>query len=80
VSSTGIKEITFYLDGRKLETLAQSRARDSRFTLQINPRKLRYGAHTVAFKAVMLSAGCSPVGHATVFVRPQTQHVAKFTG
>ena len=53
IRSVGIKQITFYLDGRKLKTLKSSQARGGKFTVEINPAKLSYGAHKVTAKTVM---------------------------
>jgi hypothetical protein len=81
ISSLGIKRITFYLDGRKLKTLAQSQAKGGKFTIKINPRNLSYGAHRVSIKTLMSNSTCASVARSGVFVRPRTQHVAPtFTG
>jgi uncharacterized repeat protein (TIGR01451 family) len=81
VSSLGVKQITFYLDGRKLKTLEQSQAKRGKFTIKINPRNLSYGAHKVSIKTLMSNPGCASVARSGVFVQPQTQHAApRFTG
>jgi hypothetical protein len=80
-SATGIKQITFYLDGHKLKTLAGSQAKHGKFTLKINPAKLSYGAHKLSVKTVMSNPDCKPPARSSVFVRPFSQRAApKFTG
>jgi len=81
VAAAGVKSITFYLDGRKFASMRQSQAKRGTFTITINPRKLRYGAHTLVFKTAMISAVCHAVARSSVFVRPHKSSVApKFTG
>ena len=81
IRSVGIKQITFYLDGRKLKTLKSSQARGGKFTVEINPAKLSYGAHKVTAKTVMSDSSCEPLARASVFVRPHAARVKpKFTG
>ena len=81
VSSSGIKQITFYLDGRKIETLRQSQAKDKAFSLRINAGKLSYGVHRVSFKTVMANAVCAQTSASRVFVRPYQARVKlHFTG
>jgi hypothetical protein len=81
VSSRGIKQITFYLDGRKLKTLKQSQAKGGKFTISINPTKLSYGAHKVSIKTLMSNTKCASIARSGVFVHPSTQRVApRFTG
>jgi hypothetical protein len=77
--SIGIKQITFYLDGRKLKTLTQ--AERGRFTVRINPLKLSFGAHKLLVKTLMSNPNCKAPARASVFVRPSSQRAApKFTG
>ena len=81
ISSSGIKQIIFYLDGRKLKVLKQSQSRGGRFTIKINPRALSYGAHKVSIKGHMSDPNCAAISGSGVFVRPHTQHLApRFTG
>jgi hypothetical protein len=81
VSSRGIKQITFYLDGRKLKALKQSQAKGGKFTITIDPRQLSYGAHKVSIKTVMSDAHCATIARSGVFVHPQIARVPpKFTG
>ena len=81
VASLGIKQITFYLDGHKLKTFTQSQAKHRRFTLEIDPRKLSYGAHRVSVSTVMSNPDCARVALANVFVHARTERaVPKFTG
>ena len=81
ISSLGIKQITFLLDGKKIKTLKSSQAKGGKFSLRIDPSKLHYGAHTLTVKTVMTDAGCPPVARAAVFVHPHTRVITpKFTG
>jgi uncharacterized repeat protein (TIGR01451 family) len=81
IPSLGIKEITFYLDGRKLRTLKASQARNDEFSLTINPRGLGYGAHRVSVKTVMVDSVCAAIARSGVFIHPKPQTVTpKFTG
>jgi hypothetical protein len=81
VASAGIKQITFYVDGHKRNTLTQSRARHGKFTIQIDPRKLSYGAHRVSVSTVMSNPDCARIALANVFVHARTARaVPKFTG
>jgi uncharacterized repeat protein (TIGR01451 family) len=80
-SSIGIKQVTFYLDGRKLKTLKQSQAKRGEFTVKINPLKLSFGAHKLLAKTLMSNPNCKAPARASVFVRPLSQRAApKFTG
>jgi hypothetical protein len=81
ISALGIKQITFYLDKRKLKTLTSAQAKNGQFTIKIDPRKLRFGAHTVSVKTVMSDANCANLARAGVFVHPRPPVVKpKFTG
>ncbi len=73
---SGVKQITFYLDGRKLKTLAQQQAKNGTFSVKINARKLSYGAHRVSIKTAMVSAACAQSASSRVFVRPFAARVA----
>ena len=70
VRSEGIKQITFYLDGRKLKTLKQSQARGGRFTIKVDPRKLHHGGHRLSIKGTMTDPVCGPFAQASSFTRP----------
>jgi hypothetical protein len=81
IRSAGIKQITFYLDGRKLKILKGSQAKGGKFTIEINPAKLSYGAHKVSAKTIMIDSKCKPLARSSVFVRPHSARVTpKFTG
>lgn len=81
VGSGGVKQITFYLDGRRLRTMRQSQARHGMFSVKINPRRLKYGPHRVSFKTVEINPSCATTASARTFVRPFTARVApRFTG
>jgi hypothetical protein len=76
VISKGIKQITFYLDGRKLKTLRQSQAKGGKFAFKIDPRTLSFGAHKVSIKVLMNGANCASIARSGVFVHPAAQQVA----
>jgi hypothetical protein len=81
ISSLGIKQITFYLDGHKLKTLKQSQAKGGKFTIKINPRKLSYGAHKVSIRTVMSDSNCVPIARSSVFVHAlASSRTPRFTG
>ena len=81
ISALGIKELTFYVDGRKIKTLTAADAKNGLFSVKIDPRKLRYGGHKVAVKAVMTEAVCAPLARTAAFVRPHPPKVKPhFTG
>jgi hypothetical protein len=78
ISSRGIKQIMFYLDGREIKVLKQSQAARGKFTLSIDPRKLSYGAHKIVVKTFMTDRSCARVSRNGVFVRPGSQQVKPF--
>ena len=81
ISSLGIKEITFFVDGHKLKKLTAAHAVKGQFVVTIDPRKYRYGAHKVSVKTVMSSAACANIARSGVFVRARPATVKpKFTG
>ncbi len=81
ISALGIKELTFYVDGRKIKTLKAANAKNGVFSVKIDPRKLRYGAHKVSVKAVMTDAACAAIARKAVFVHPRPAKVKPtFTG
>ena len=81
VPSLGIKEITFYVDGKKLKTLTAAHAVKGQFVVTVNPGKYKYGAHKVSIKTVMTNAACAKIARSGVFVRARPAAVKpKFTG
>jgi hypothetical protein len=81
VPSGGVKQITFYLDGRKLKALSHSQARNGRFTVVINAARLRYGTHRISFTAVMENINCARSASSQMFVRPRAARAkVLFTG
>jgi hypothetical protein len=80
VRSRGIASITFYLDGRNLRSFKQSQARGEKFTLTIDARKLRYGAHHVSFRVAMINRDCAATAAARMFFRPRPSLGSRFTG
>ncbi|HEX2703030.1 MAG TPA: hypothetical protein VHM72_06330 [Solirubrobacteraceae bacterium] len=57
VAAPGVKSVTFYLDGHKLETL--TRPSDRRFSIAVNARTLSYGAHRLKVKVTMDRSSCA---------------------
>ncbi len=81
VEALGIKEITFYLDGRKIKTLRASQAKHGEFTLTVKPGKLSYGAHRIKLTTVMTDIACAAVARTATFVHPKAAKIVpKFTG
>ena len=81
VPSLGIKEITFYVDGKKLKTLTAAHAVKGQFVVAIDPRKYHFGAHKVSIKTVMTNAACAKIARTGVFVRAKPAAITpKFTG
>jgi Big-like domain-containing protein len=81
VKSAGIKQITFYLDGRKLKTLRSEQARRGTYSITINPRSLAYGQHKLSVKTLPADVNCAAVARTGVFVHPRAQQaVARFAG
>jgi hypothetical protein len=82
ISSAGIQQITFYLDGHKLRSLKQSQAKGGKFSVRIDLANLSYGPHTLSIKALPRNPDCPPSARSAVFVRPyQPVRVIKnFTG
>ena len=65
-----LKQVSLYLDGRKLKTLRHAQLKSGRFSMRIDPRKLRYGAHKVLITMAALEAGCPGSRLSSVFVDP----------
>ncbi|HTQ67279.1 MAG TPA: hypothetical protein VMI13_01165 [Solirubrobacteraceae bacterium] len=81
ISALGVKELTFYLDGRKLKTLKAPNTKNGEFAVKIDPRKLHYGVHKVSAKAVMTETACAPIARIAAFIRARPAKIKpKFTG
>ena len=81
ISSLGIKEITFYVDGHKLKKLKAAQAKKGFFVIKIDPRKYHFGAHTVSVKALMSNGLCAKFARSGVFVRAKPAVIKpKFAG
>src|SRR5438067_2323688 len=65
-----LKQVSLYLDGRKLKMLRHAQLKSGRFSMRIDPRKLRYGAHKVLITMAALEAGCPGCRLSSVFVDP----------
>jgi uncharacterized repeat protein (TIGR01451 family) len=81
IGASGIRQITFYLDGHKLKSFKRSQAKAGKFSLTINPATLSYGPHTLSIKALPQNLYCAAAASAGVFVRPFAERrQVKFTG
>jgi hypothetical protein len=79
VTALGAKSVTFYLDGRKLATVTTSRKH--RYSVTVDARRLRYGAHTVGARVTTRGSSCARAAAAGRFVRVRTPTIVpKFTG
>ncbi|HYM55091.1 MAG TPA: hypothetical protein VES97_06990, partial [Solirubrobacteraceae bacterium] len=54
--STGVRSVTFYLDGHKLKTLTARNARRGLLAITIDATRLKLGAHRVLAKITMAPA------------------------
>jgi uncharacterized repeat protein (TIGR01451 family) len=71
VRTKGLKQVTFFLEGRKLKTFTVSTSsRPKFFRVTINTAKLRKGPHHISAVGVLESPACAPVKAAAVFVKP----------
>jgi hypothetical protein len=57
VVAPGVKSVTSYLDGRKLETL--TKPSDQRFSISVAVRTLRYGVHRLMVAATLDRSSCA---------------------
>jgi hypothetical protein len=83
--STGVKSVTFYLDGHKLKTLTSRNAHKGQLTITIDASKLRVGAHKLLAKITMLPAASAAksarASRSLTFVRCASAVLTpKFTG
>jgi hypothetical protein len=79
LTGLGVKSVTFYLDGRKLETLTTPR--NGRFSITINATALSFGAHRLMAKATMKNRNCARVSRDGTFVHVKPAAVLPvFTG
>jgi hypothetical protein len=67
LTGLGVKSVTFYLDGRKLLTVAKPS--HGRFSITINSKRLAYGAHRLVAKATVSDPNCGRISRAGTFVR-----------
>jgi hypothetical protein len=83
--ATGVKSVTFYMDGHKLKTLGSSNARKGQLTITIDASRLKVGAHRLLAKITMApTASAASAVHASrslTFVRCASAVLTpKFTG
>jgi hypothetical protein len=71
IAAGGITRISFYLDGHKMKALTAAQARKGVFSIEIDPRKLAYGAHRVSVTTRMSERECPSVARTSAFVRPK---------
>jgi len=73
VKSAGLKQVTFFRDGRKIKTFTASSSPHAKFfKVKIDPRKLGKGPHHVSVVGILADPKCAPVKASAVFVRPGT--------
>ena len=80
LAAAGASRVTFYLDGRKLRTMATGQARSGRFLIGVDPRKLSYGVHRLTAK-ITLTCDHKQIARTLTFVHchpPVTK--PRFTG
>ena len=58
VRSQGYKQVSIYLDGRRLKTWRPAAAQPAKLAIRINPRGLPYGSHRVLAKPVARDRAC----------------------
>jgi hypothetical protein len=79
VGSFGVRQVTFYLDGRKIATV--KKAKHGKFSVRINPQHLKVGAHHVKAVIKFSDVNCAGLSRAGVFVHPRPPIVVpNFTG
>jgi Bacterial Ig domain len=80
VTAIGVKSVTFYLDGRKLKTVTQSK--NQRYSLKVSARGLGYGRHRLQVKVTMRNATCATAAASRAFVKvkPTIIRRPQFTG
>jgi hypothetical protein len=80
VTALGVKSVTFYLDGRKVKTV--TKAKNQRYSVKIDARKLGYGRHRLQVKVKMRNATCATAAAAKGFVKVKAATIRRpqFTG
>jgi hypothetical protein len=53
IRAMGVRSVSFYMDGHRLKTMTARDARHGRLTLQIDPTRLRAGAHRLTARITM---------------------------
>ena len=80
LGATGVKEITFYVDGHKLKKLTHAQAKSETFTVTVNLRGLKVGKHKLTFKTTMSDTNCKGISGSSVFIVPKGAVLPTFTG
>ena len=79
ITATGVKSVTFYLDGRKIKTV--SKPSGFRFGVTIRTTSLGSGAHRVTARVTLKDVNCARTAAARTFVRVESAAIApSFTG
>jgi hypothetical protein len=80
VTAIGVKSVTFYLDGRKVKTV--TKAKNQRYSLKVNARKLGYGRHRLQVKVKLRNEACATAAAAKAFVKVKAATIRRpqFTG
>lgn len=74
ITATGVKSVTFYLDGRKLKTVTKPSG--FRFFTTINTARLGSGAHRVSARVTLNDVNCARAAAARTFVRVKSAAIA----
>jgi uncharacterized repeat protein (TIGR01451 family) len=84
IRSAGVQSVTFYLDGHRLKTLTAKNARKGLLTIEIDPAKLKVGAHKLVARITMAHSASTKATVASRKVTILRCHSAvvtpKFTG
>ena len=70
VKAAGLKQVTFFLDGRKIKTFTPSGSSHAKYyRVKIRPGKLGKGPHHVSAVGIYGNPPCAPVKASAVFVK-----------
>ena len=79
IASSGVKRVTYMLDGKQRKS--STKAKNGRFSITINVRKIAYGSHRLTAKVTMRSTACTSGVLAGTFIRARSAAVSPdFTG
>ena len=79
VNGRQIKSATFYLDGHKVKTVTKA-DKKGRYSVKINPRKLKFGVHRVKVVVVFTASSETKSTTLRVIIARCRPPLPKFTG